>query len=474
LGNIGAVYLTSGNIEKSTDYYKLLLEAAKEDDDLYGVSRAAYELGMIYRRQGEWEKALEYAYQSLEIARSMQYKEIETVANQNLAHIYFLKEPKDLEKAMNYAEESIRLAHELGNLRIVSASFNTLANVYLRQKRYQEAENAALKGWEIDSTYHAIGHSLLFNLAVSNLHLNRKDKTEAYLYKYVDYWNQYINKTTQESIVEIQIKYETEKKEMQIAALEEERKLYAIIGIAGAVILILLAGLLLFLYRLNVQKSRMAEQQIKQFEQEKQLVATQALLAGETSERSRLARDLHDGLGGLLSVIKLNLKSIKNDAIPDTGQYDKALEMIDQSISELRRVAHHMMPESLIRYGLKTSLEDFCRVIPGAHFQYVGEDKRLDNRLEVVIYRCAYELINNVIKHANATIINVQLIADEGLISLSVSDNGRGFDTENIAAGSGLENIRTRISAYNGKLNIYSSPGNGTEVNIEIESKNPA
>jgi signal transduction histidine kinase len=154
----------------------------------------------------------------------------------------------------------------------------------------------------------------------------------------------------------------------------------------------------------------------------------------------------------------------------DVNRFGKAMEMLDESISELRRIAHHMMPESLIRFGLQVSLEDFCRAIPIAHFQYFGEDLRLDNRLEVMIYRCAYELINNAIKYAEASNINVQLLVDKSVVALNVQDNGKGFEPGKTSSGSGLENIRTRVSAHNGKMYIRSAQGKGTEVNIEIES----
>ena len=112
---------------------------------------------------------------------------------------------------------------------------------------------------------------------------------------------------------------------------------------------------------------------------------------------------------------------------------------------------------------------DFCRSIPIADFRFFGEDTHLDNRLEVLIYRCAYELVNNAMKHAEASRTNVQLTVDAHLVSLSVQDDGRGFDPDTVTYGAGFTNIRNRISAYNGKISVYSSPGAGTEVTIEIE-----
>ncbi|MDR2680600.1 MAG: sensor histidine kinase [Tannerella sp.] len=247
----------------------------------------------------------------------------------------------------------------------------------------------------------------------------------------------------------------------------KEKRLYTWLGIACAVALLLAFGL--FLYR----HKRLNAEEINQFKKEKQLIATQAILEGETAERTRLARDLHDGLGGMLSVIKLNLSEISNSSVlndTDTNRFNNAMNLIDQSIVELRRIAHHMMPESLLRFGLKTSIEDFCHTIPHAHFHYYGSEERLERRLEVLLYRCAFELVNNAVKYAKAKDINVQLIIDSGLVSLTVHDNGIGFDPLRDTIGSGLRNIRTRVSAFNGKIFIHSFPEKGTEVNIEFEN----
>ena len=143
--------------------------------------------------------------------------------------------------------------------------------------------------------------------------------------------------------------------------------------------------------------------------------------------------------------------------------------MLDESISELRRVAHHMMPESLLRYGLKASLTDFCHSTPSVEFHYFGNDQRLDSKLEILLYRATHEMINNALKHASATQINVQLVQENDRISLTVQDNGKGFDTTVKSKGMGLENVRNRVETYNGKMTLYSSSENGTEINIEIE-----
>jgi signal transduction histidine kinase len=232
---------------------------------------------------------------------------------------------------------------------------------------------------------------------------------------------------------------------------------------------------LVFRHRWTIQKKKLAEQQVKQLEQEKQLVATQSVLDGETAERSRLARDLHDGLGGMLSAIKLNMNEMKRGATleaADVQLFDKALGMLDDSIHELRRVAHNMMPDSLSRYGLKTALSDFCDSITAAEFNYYGDESRLENKIEVMIYRIIHELVNNAMKHAEATHILVQIMQETNRIAFTVQDNGRGFDINAQTKGTGLTNIRTRVASYNGNIDISSKIDEGTEVNIELKIKN--
>jgi signal transduction histidine kinase len=142
--------------------------------------------------------------------------------------------------------------------------------------------------------------------------------------------------------------------------------------------------------------------------------------------------------------------------------------MLDNSIEELRRVAHHLMPASLLRFGMKASLEDYCNSFPNVHFHYFGEDRRIPEKLEILVYRCVYELVNNAIKHSQASNINVQLVLHEDRVSLTVQDDGRGFDPATTGAGMGLENLRTRLAAFKGTMDITSAPGEGAETNIEL------
>jgi two-component system NarL family sensor kinase len=282
----------------------------------------------------------------------------------------------------------------------------------------------------------------------------------------------------QKQLQELDTKYLTVQKEKQIVTLEKEKQtrntlIYSLIAGLIGLILIAILG-----YRNITFRKRVAEQEVQQLQQEKQLVATNSILKGQEEERTRVARDLHDGLGGLLSGIKLTLNSVKGNVIlPEESAmtFTRALTQLDGAISEMRRVAHSMMPEALVRFGLIDALSDFCEGISTSGrlkvtMQHFGFENRLDSQVEVVLYRIVQELLNNVLKYADATEAQVQLTWVDNHVSVTVEDNGKGFDVKTLEVnkGAGLRNVQARVDYLNGTLDIQSKPGEGTSVLVEI------
>jgi signal transduction histidine kinase len=202
------------------------------------------------------------------------------------------------------------------------------------------------------------------------------------------------------------------------------------------------------------------------------------MLKGQEEERSRLAKDLHDGLGGLLSGVKFSLSNMKDNLIitPDNmAVFERSLDMLDTSIKELRRVAHNMMPELLTKFGLDEALKEYVNGINATglftlKYQSVGMDTRIEKTTEIIIYRIVQELLNNIMKHATATEVMVQLVKEANRLSIMVEDNGKGFDTVKLKdnKGAGLTSIQSRVNYLKGRLDINSEEGKGTLVNIEF------
>jgi two-component system, NarL family, sensor kinase len=212
---------------------------------------------------------------------------------------------------------------------------------------------------------------------------------------------------------------------------------------------------------------------------QQQLFVTAAMLKSEEQERMQLAKDLHDGLGGMLSGIKYSFTSIKDNLslTADNAQaFDRSMDMLDSSIKEMRRVAHNMMPEALVKFGLDTALKDFCNDIQQStllniSYQSMGlQNINLDQMVAITIYRIVQELVSNTMKHAVAKTAIVQLTKKGMQLFLTVEDDGKGFDTAiiNKPTSMGWCNIINRVHFLKGKLDVDSQNGKGTSVQIEI------
>ena len=287
--------------------------------------------------------------------------------------------------------------------------------------------------------------------------------------------------------LEIEKKYETEKKESQIRQLEADKKVQKLsLQRSGFFNYTLLGGILvlgiifLLSYRTYKQKQILQQHRIAELETEKKLNAIEAMLKGEEKERSRLAKDLHDGLGGMLSGIKYSFNTMKGNLVMTTENhqaFERSMDMLDSSIKEMRRVAHNMMPDSLVRFGLDTALKDFCNDInqSGAlqvKYQSIGmSDSMIEQTTSITLYRIVQELVNNTIKHAAAETAIVQVMKGDNRLSVTVEDDGKGFDSSAIKhiGGMGWSNIQHRVDFLKGKLDLDTRPGKGTSVHIEFD-----
>jgi signal transduction histidine kinase len=470
LRELGILQFNLGNADESINMYKQSLDYSQKIMDSVSMAIVANNIGNAYMTiKNDFLSAIPYFEQCIEIGQKIGYSSAARVAGINLAMIY--NEIDEPDKAIQAAEKLIELYGTS-----TYADF-TIAQALQQKQQYGEAIRlySELLEKQLDSKEFEL--AILKDIASSYQNINDLNNAIYYIDKYHAQKDSLHNLQSEKEIHNLKISYETEKKELKITALEEEKQL--LIWLCVSVIFVILSILiaLLFSQRWLAQKKRFAEQQVLQLEQEKKLTATQSLLDGETGERTRLARDLHDGLGSMLTGVKLNLESMKNGAtLKQSGveQFEKAFGLLNESILELRRVAHHLMPDSLSRFGLKVALADFCSNLPAVEFNYFGSEARLESKMEIMIYRIMHELINNALKHSAATQIMVQVMREYDYIAFIVRDNGCGFDASVDSKGSGLRNIRNRVATFNGRLEISSKPGEGTEINVEfkLEIKN--
>jgi two-component system NarL family sensor kinase len=266
-------------------------------------------------------------------------------------------------------------------------------------------------------------------------------------------------------------KLELDVKELELNKQKTQRNIILI----SVLVLMVIAYLLYARYRLT-QKALFNEEMLKQQE-----LRSKAVIEAEEKERTRIAQELHDGVGQQLSAVKLNMSSLesfidmKNN---DQKQlFKNALEIIDESVKEVRSVSHNMMPNTLLKSGLGTAVREFLNRISNndklkIEMEIHGLNERLESTTETILFRVLQEIVNNIIKHSQASTINIQIIRHEKELTLMVEDNGVGFDSKKVKGdGIGLQNIQSRIAYLNGNLNIDSHPGKGTTISIEVPIK---
>ena len=462
--NVGELYLLMGNIQEAERNFSMALDKGRESGDSLMVALSQKGLLKIYISQNKHAEALSMAspcYAFYHAHRTEEPSDYHVVLA-SLVRLNLMEGHKDIAAASQYVAEALLMADslEFENRSDVYAAACELA---MEQRQWQQALDYGLKTIHPDSLATSADASCYCLLAQIYAELGQSDKSREYVQKMYDVMARYATDHYQSGLSQMAVLYETEKKEAQIAALDRERSLYRWLLVAAVVaIMALIVGTILIVV---VQRRKKA------------LLAARVALETETKERSILARDLHDSLGGMLSVLRLKIEDYKT-RLGQQGQPDEVLPLLDATHTELRHTAHHLMPEELLRNGLVSALNDFAVSVPGARFQAIG-DIRLNKEQELVLYRCAYELVNNALKHADATHIDIQLMQDKHEVTLTVSDNGKGIQTPPLTPpldgrgtaardGMGLQNIRERIEPYHGTMSILSPEGQGTEINVTL------
>lgn len=261
----------------------------------------------------------------------------------------------------------------------------------------------------------------------------------------------------------------------QISFKERINNFY--IGLTAAVSLLLFLLLYAYIQRAKgmKQKEKLHLLEMEKVRQNSKISNLTVMLEGQEQERGRLARDLHDGLGGLLSGTKMHLSLLKDNSSDHIQpQVQKSISQIDLAVDELRRVAHNLMPDLLQKYGLQETLMDYASRMSNqqldidVQFLHYSNQLALDSQL--LVYRIIQELVNNAIKHANAQQIIIQIIENEMDYFIIVEDDGKGFDLQEVekSPSAGLHNIRSRIEFLKGTVQIESQLNLGTSIEIKF------
>ena len=280
----------------------------------------------------------------------------------------------------------------------------------------------------------------------------------------------------------MQVKYQTEiiKRNYKIAQLEkkETENTFILASIIAIAIILILIATSFYLNRRRKYIQKIATEEIQKLEKEKEVISLQTMLVAQEEERQRIARDLHDSIGALLSAAKLHIGNIEGEIqkLTDLDLLKNTEEIIDHASKEVRRVAHDMMPSVLTKLGLEEGLEDFFDKIRSSqnitvNFIYDELPKRLPSKNEIMLYRMIQEMTNNTLKHAEASEITVVMKVKEDHVSIKYKDDGIGFDTSKFSNNSnvGLSGLKSRAKFINADFHPSSNPNMGTQYIIEFK-----
>lgn len=426
--NMGLVYSSLGKNDEAHYYTLLARDLAIETRQVYPLEKIYNSLASYYERNNELQKA----YIALKAKDSLTRVILNETNNKNLNEIRtrYETEKKDLKISL------LNNQNKLQQLQLIQNDL-ILSNTQLELKTNK--------------------------LLISNQKLNLKQQQDQIT-------KQELEATNKEQKIKILNTQNT------IQRLELMKRNIIIAIIIGVLILIIIIAFLVYnRYKIRNQ-NKLQTEMLKQ--QEK---AAQAVINAEESERQRIAAELHDGLGQLFSAVKLNLSGIR-DHIEfkdehSKNMFTKTINMVDESCREVRVISHQMAPNVLLKSGLTTAIRDFINKIDARklkiNLETFGLQEKLDQNVEAVLYRIIQESVNNVIKHAEASSLDIQLSRDEDGINVMIEDNGKGFSQAHseTAHGMGLKNIISRVNYLKGTVEISSEPGKGTLVAIHIPNK---
>lgn len=468
--NIAVVHFYMGNANNCTGNMRKATQMAEALGNDLLLSQCANNLGAIYEHYGQQpDSAIFFYRKAMRISQKLNEKHEMAINLSNLARLYFKK--GDLTKARELAEQGFALREAIHDREGLVSSMLTFAemdtdraaqllsqaigisrevgSMALEQKAYQQLQSYYAEQGNYEQAYTALQRLQALNDSLTGLE-------------------------KQKAILDIQTRYETEKKEREIAEKELEiadqqlaiQQQQTQITLLGALLTIMFVfGLAYYNYYRSRKQAELQAAIIQ--EQQRGL---EAVFTATEAERKRIAKDLHDGIGQQLSALKMGF-----DHLVTRQDYSDAAALnalIDRTAREARELSHQMMPRALTELGLVAAMEDTLHASLdhsgiSFHFEHFNLRQTYGEQREVALYRVFQELINNVLKHANATDLQVQLYQNRDRLILLVEDDGKGISGES-PDGHGLVNIKSRLKTFGGQLHLSPGPERGTVATVTL------
>jgi len=518
---IGLVYSFQNNFKKALDNYHKSLEISENKEELSDNTMSVLSnLADLHILQQDTITALRYYHQAIRIGerenkklilagvfnnvavvymdnnkdstelylkKALQiYKETKNVYGQiviqnNLTTTYInFKSEKDYPQSLEYLEESLRLSKEIQNLDAEYFSYFYLGNYYEKGVfNYEQARYYYEKAHQLLKDGYKNDYAIELYKSLSRVYLQLGDFKNAYNFQKIQYGLQdsifSIEKNKQ--FHEIQTKFGVERKNNQIQLLNKEKEIEKgrkqLILIVSVLLIITLLILAVFYRKRMKYQETISKQDKLIFEKEKETIRVKNHIEGQNQERKRISRELHDGVGGRLSAIKIKMDQLNTTTIHDPD-LEECISQLQETAKEIRIISHELKENKIDELNfvilLNHLIDDYRFYFSGEiHFNMYPEEKfeEIADTKKHYLYRVIQEILANCLKYAEAQNIYIDCTFDD-IYRIIIEDDGRGFDMQNVKKGIGIENIKKRIATLKGNVYIDSVVGRGSTFIMEI------
>lgn len=471
-----------------------LISIYKSDNQGLQLAYVYFDLGRLYKARGDISKATEYLNKAVVLSKTHKDEIFELKIIFEKIQNY--EEQNELDSALYQSFEAFKLSNITGNRDLIAKSLyhighiNKLGRNFERAIKYMTDCEMIIPFQPYSETRKSLYRELAEVYALSGRH---KDGF-LYLKKYTALNDSILNKSRHESLTNLAMKYGTKdiKSNIELLKIEKEfadernraqRRTLYILAIGLFVVTISIYFIVKFYDQristariISEQKEEINHQKIRELEDNLKMNSMRSVITGQEIERERIAKDLHDSLGGLLSTIKLQFDNVrsKKQELADLKEYNHAHKLLDTAVDEVRTISRNLQPGSLHDLGLVSAIKDLINRFEGdgypeIDFQYYEMPEKMDKMISLLVYRIIQELLNNSLKHAQAKEILIQINTEDNELVIQYEDDGVGFDQNNLKRkGMGLENIKSRVNYMHGSLIMDSKQDEGMSVLIRI------
>ncbi|RAJ10761.1 tetratricopeptide repeat protein [Chitinophaga skermanii] len=482
--NVASVFLSLDEYDKSLLYAKKGYEVAVQLKDTFGLASSLVNVGFAQARTGQTTQAVLTFRNVVTLGHILDDNTLVLDGLINIASI-----EADMLQRLDVAQQIY------GKILAITDTFPSAEHrlygllgtgqTLHKLKRYREADQYIMESIALAKKMHA-------SYELKDAFLTASENKEAlaeplaalgFRKEYEQVKDSLLSIDTRQNVHQLEIQYATARKDKDLAQKQLEltkmdlqiqaKNKWLTIALLALSFLVIIAIIIVGKFR---DRQRLHLEKLQTIRKQREVQVLEAIVQGEERERSRISKDLHDGVGGLLSAVKMHFSAVKHEMplLKSVGGYTHAMRLLDEAVQEIRKTAHNLMPETLSRYGLTEALHRFCKNVSHGQtlqitFFAANNLVRFNPNFELSIYRVVQELVNNIVKHAHASQALVQLSLHGSLLSITVEDDGIGYEDDAAKNGMGLQSLQARMKALQGSVVVETALGVGTTVHIEFD-----